>query len=391
MEICLSIILDDEPAVLHRMPYDPDTTTFEDLKYFLSMKYNDKVFRIHLPDIGTVSFPRDATTKLLSSTVWPSWTIPITVRPQGDKLVVVVVREDEDTETLEVRSSDTVSELRNLIQRATNIPVSDQVLSLDLSEDDNEDHVTMADLGLVDFARIHLTQAVQGGAPSSSGGGGVLNMIDIFNQHARQEYKFNFSSVARLYQAIGYGLVLEGVCMSRRCEAFGRRVFNTKRFGVFDMRNPKIAECPACRAVFSKDIRSIGFNNCFYSIRGIESGSRKEQVVRWTRVGDVERFWDRSYAGVKGWLFLQIVTAPLVRGMQVPGSAGRMAPVARECLICGKAIGQKNGLGTYNRNDVVMRPCEHSFHANCWNNWSIKMPNSSGGSVQRQCPVCVKN
>lgn len=387
MEINLSVIFQDQPAVLLSIPNDPDTTTLQDVKHFLTEKYGDKCFRIHLPDIGTVSFPRGGETQLLSSKVWPKWTIPIIVRPQGDPIVVVVVLDDESTVNIHLPSSDTISELRVLIEATTKIPITDQVLSIDIGDDENEDHVTLADKGVTNLTRIHVTKAVHGGAPSY-GGGSAVHMIDLFNQRARQENRFHYSSAARIYEAIGHGLVLEGVCPTRNCEAFGKRVFDTKRFGVFDMRDPNIAQCPACKGTFSNRVRSVGFNNCYYTIRGIER-SRKEHVVKWTHVGDVERMWERTYAGVKAWLFLQIVTAPLSRGMTVPGSGGSIAPVSRECVICGRAIGEKNGLGNYNQDEVAMRPCEHSFHANCWNNWSMR--GSKYGQAQRPCPMCLKN
>lgn len=367
------------------------STTFNDLTEFLKSQLGeDKTVQLHIPDMATHTLPSSLKSAKLVSTILPSWILPLSVRSLSKILSLRIVSPTGDSSMVEICETDNISRLKEIISDKIDISVDNQVLAFpslnpieehdNVNDDDDDLGNSLRDLGLPNNSTVSVSQKLKGGARSNAMN--TFALTDIFNKAAIHDTKFTYSSNAKLWEAIGHGLVLSGTCGSSTCEAYSRTVNQTLRFGSFSFNTIK-AKCPACNKPCNDNkIIDVSFNNCFYNIRGLDSEG-KEYKISWTEVGDVDRSWDRSVAGIKQWLFVQVITLPLKRGMIVPGTAGKRAPVAKKCSICFCRIAIKNV-----HTDVEMRTCEHSFHKRCWRQWCGFRGN--GGMPNVPCPICTE-
>lgn len=90
-----------------------------------------------------------------------------------------------------------------------------------------------------------------------------------FNQLEKDNKKLlSFNDKAPKYLYVCYGLNLQAVCNTQSCEAFGKKVWIQKGFGVYNIgREINRCICPICKEK-TKPAFNIGYYNTVIKVEG---------------------------------------------------------------------------------------------------------------------------
>lgn len=354
------------------MKYDTETTV-TDVARYLTEKFGALNIQLFLHEGGVISLCDHSLEvtgeKKLCSLVMPSWSYPISLTKYKEEITLRAIALNGESMLLKVHESDTVMVLKWQIQQKTKVLIDDQKLTFSSSMLYESDLDTLDKIGVKSFSTVRVELEMKGGGIEIHS---PFAMVDVFQDSARRI--LHWSTDAPFWRSVVPGLVLEGTCTNIECEAHLQNVFCSRRFGTFDMRHQKVC-CPSCRMRYT--IKNAGFNNCFYSVRGVKTRLDFELYMPWTKVGNNYQTWDPHKGGVENWSFLQIVTKPLHKTCKVPGGSGKEAPVAEDCAICYDRISQKG--------NVEMLSCAHSFHHQCWIKWQNYQKKHY---LKVRCPLC---
>lgn len=360
--------------------YD-ENTTFEDLKAFLQAVFGDHDIRLFLDESGRQSLCAHAIAPIratcLHNAIMPTWSIPLSVTPFGDEIPIRLYDAHNRVKVMRIHDTDCVDVLKVLVEEWLQIAPSEQVLSFPGHSGIVRDSDCLRSLGVRSYTRIDVGVVVRGAGAVPD----ACYMVDVSQKHAMQDLAFG--PRGHSWERLAKGVCISGQCGNAECEAFGRTVYCSKGFGVMDVTDVQ-AVCPACEREFAA--LGMGFNNCFYSIRGVKDGGADVFRKHWSRVGNFYRTWDVKSAGVVKWCMLQVVTRSLHRRYRGGrrgrnGTAGTEVdvPVATNCAICFNEM--------FALQQIELNACGHSFHSDCWAAWD----HSQRDCFQvTRCPLCRK-
>ena len=268
-------------------------------------------------------------------------------------------------------NTDTIGDVKHLICEAEGIPEDQQRFVFDSKA--LEEVKTLGQYGIQDGSTLHLILRLRGGGPVNG-----LQLTDVSKDEARRDVEW--SSTAPDWRVARKGFAMEGTCKNDKCRAYNHSVIGNFSFGMFDIKKIELC-CPMCWTKIEKE--NLGFNNCFYKMRGIKADSQDVFSTPWTKVGDVYRTWDKDEAGSVEWEDMMVYVKELTWGIFMPGSKGLEVPVAEHCAICFERM--RNWENMTDWTDVLMLKCHHSYHFSCWKEWEDA---SLSRNNDITCPLC---
>jgi ubiquitin C len=146
--------------------------------------------------------------------------------------------------------SSTLLEVKQLIEKETNIPIQNiKYCCLGLYSDTIDKYNWRE-------STLHLVLRLRGGGMSFS-------FTDMESCKTTQ-----WSKNAPEWRIAQHGLCYEGICKNKSCKAYNNSVIIGKGFGVFYVdRDQSCSPCPIC-AVFCEDVNTLSFNNCRWQMEG---------------------------------------------------------------------------------------------------------------------------
>lgn len=177
---------------------------------------------------------------------------------QDDATFKVSIKTHYKTFDLYLNEEQTIKEIKQQIKKKEGIDVEKQSLLLygDKLDDDKE----VGDYDIEAEDTIHLM------VPLGQGIGGVTF------SNFKEKNKVSFSDKAPDWRVLNVGLNLEGLCQTKKCKAFGKKVWVQKGIGKFNMAKEVVmSPCPMCKKSV-KNPEVCGFFYCKYTIEGKEEG-----------------------------------------------------------------------------------------------------------------------
>eukprot|EP01017_Pseudomicrothorax_dubius_P050290 TRINITY_DN9490_c0_g1_i1.p1 TRINITY_DN9490_c0_g1~~TRINITY_DN9490_c0_g1_i1.p1 ORF type:complete len:233 (+),score=8.12 TRINITY_DN9490_c0_g1_i1:103-801(+) len=201
------------------------------------------------------------------------------------------------TLALDVKASDTVKDLKNLIKEKENIPCESQKLSLGgrcLS-----DHLSLTNCEINHGSTLDFSLRLNGGKM-------LLDLFE-FNNLKKQVY-LNFSDSGPDYRCPKKGLNLHGVCTTLSCTAFKKNVIVPFGLGVFFL-NKVITEanCPKCLQVVN-NVNNLGFFDCMFTVTGMTAEGRKVSFESNKAPSNKYLTFDESESSIIKWRYIEVIT-----------------------------------------------------------------------------------
>lgn len=226
-----------------------------------------QVLKLHGHDLELLNDSRLSDCNILSGS-----TIDLYVNIKSLMQIFIKTLTGQDL-TLEVERSDTVHKLKLQIQSKERIPPEQQKLKF--AGKQLEDERTLSEYNIMPWSTIHLVLSLRGGGLQP------LIFSDLKNA---THLSLSSDPAIPAWKVIAPGLNLKGMCWNVNCNAYGEEIWIRKRLGTFNLNKEcRAACCPSCESI-AKNIQSVGFYRCFYSVEGeILSPDGTTEVVKHDR------------------------------------------------------------------------------------------------------------
>lgn len=172
----------------------------------------------------------------------------------------------EDFFSLDVSCESSIGELKKRIELITKIPISDQRLSCN-SKELNDDSETLHKYEIRENSNLRLNASLKGGGPKTHPFLN-LNIQDSPNPNDVVKFDSALSLLGEPWHKVTRGLNLKGICENEKCDAFDKKVWINLGLQPFTQGSLlRGFKCPCCDGNIEKII-NVGFYNCKYTIEG---------------------------------------------------------------------------------------------------------------------------
>jgi len=254
-----------------------------------------------------------------------------------DKFQIFITTIDQNTLTIQTHPWETVSQIKMKIKKK-GAPFNQQ--RLEFGGKHLEDNQTLSDYDIKKGSTLILLDRLRGGSFG-------MEFVDITQENKATIREW--SDKAPKWRLAEPGLILEGKCSHKKCEAFGQWVVINKGMTTYDQIHDEYQNsCPLCSSYVI--VEKCGFNNCLYTYSGVkvQKGLPSQRVVpqKEIEVGDHYKSFDPQIVGKATWTELKIMTKKI---------CSKSAMKEAACGICRKEV----------EFDKKVLDCSHLYHEKC--------------------------